>query len=51
MKRRLSAEHKAKLAAAQRGKRHSAEHNIKISLARRAGVASRLKDNGQQEKI
>ena len=42
-KRKLSPEHKAKIAAGHRGKRHSHETRIKMSMTRRAMIMRRHK--------
>lgn len=43
MKKHLSAEHRAKISAANRGRKRSHEIKIKMSLARRAMLRKRAK--------
>ncbi len=46
-KRKLTPEHRAKIAAAHRGRRHSHETLIKMSLARRAMLKRRQREEGR----
>jgi hypothetical protein len=51
MKRKLTPEHKAAIAAAHRGRRHSHETLIRMSLARRAMLTRRAREEARSHQL